>query len=235
MRELIASTDRITAAVARAVVAEWDEIDLPLLAPSLRAIAIQRFSSLRGAFRDLAATAVPGVSQCKELFDALGADAAQRRFGAESLIARALRSAVPPEPEPGIELEHALALELMHPVGVADGAARCGSLAVRFGRESERLTLPSRGEAPIEHRLDLRGRVALFDEAGPFLAAGITALRARPTPATRSLLVAVFLAPAAESEVESAAKSAIDRCERLFRRPANRCTLAIAESLQADR
>jgi DNA/RNA-binding domain of Phe-tRNA-synthetase-like protein len=212
--------ERPAAAVTRFAALIAEDVDLDRQVPALRAALSRAAATLRRAFADLDAGSVPGVLECRALLDLLGADAAQRRAAPDAAVARALRGQAAKDLSPSRLLEQALALEFLTPLAVASHDAVRGDLVVRLGRDDERIEEHDDPQAAAAGRaewLPLRSRVALFDAAGPLLAPGVVAERARPLAATRSLLIALFLPRGlAVEEVERRADACGRRIETLL-------------------
>jgi DNA/RNA-binding domain of Phe-tRNA-synthetase-like protein len=189
MRDLRVEAERAVFAVTRPWIAEWEVVALAELRTSLRAAALSRGAALRGAYRDLAPHAVPGVKDCAELHSALGCDRHQSRLAADVLVARVLRSAAAAEPDPGCELAVASALELLVPIAIDRPLERDGLNTIRFGREDEWIDIAPRGD---HARMPLRGRVALFDRQGPRAVPGVVSAAWRGDSSPGSLRIVAF-------------------------------------------
>lgn len=186
--------ERSLAAIARPLVLTFSGVERFALESAWRAAAIQRAARLRSAYRDLDSRDVPGHDACAEMHARLGIEARTRRAGADVWISRALRAANGFEPDRGAELEQALALELIAPlsVGWLDGPPE--NIAIRFGREGEKLGFDSKNGGR-EH-VSLRGRAVVCIGESPWSTPG-SASNARVAPAGSDAVLVVFLAPGA--------------------------------------
>src|SRR5439155_20803927 len=105
---------------------------------------------------------IPGVSETRALFHALDIDPTKSRPSSEALLRRVLQGKSLPKVNPAVDLCNLCSLEHQLPLGLYDRELVKGTLQVRVGREGE-------GYAGIrKQRVNLRGRLLLADDAGPF-------------------------------------------------------------------
>lgn len=186
--------ERPLAAIARPLVLTFSGVERTALESAWRAAAIQRAARLRSAYRDLDSRDVPGHDACADLHARLGVEAKTRRAGADVWISRALRAANGFEPDRGVELEQALALELVAPlcVGWLDGLPE--NIAIRFGRDGEKLGFDTKNG--VREHVSLRGRAVVCVDESPWATPG-SSWGARVVPPGRDAVLVVFLSPGA--------------------------------------
>jgi hypothetical protein len=221
MLGVTAVVERALAKVARPLVLAWSGVEEEALRPSWRAAAIRRAERLRGAYRDLAASSVPGGAEYVALCGELGIDPKNPRTG-EALLTRAISPAGAFLPERGAELEQALSLDWLVPVATGWTSRLPARVEVRFGRDGE--FFAGGGPKP-DSRRSLRGRALVcFDGEVGAMPGGS---RQAPDPGNgsrRDLVVVAFL-PVADRGGERVART-VRGSEELMRAGADFADLA---------
>ena len=152
---------------------------------------------------------VPGVAETRALFHRLDIDPTKHRPSSEALLRRVLQGRGLPTVNPVVDVCNLCSLEHQLPIGLYDRDKIRGGVEVRVGREGE-------GYPGIrKQRVNLRGRLLLGDDGGPFGAPTSDSLRTAVTEETHSIL-AVWFCPAerASQSLSAALESVSDLLTR---------------------
>lgn len=129
---------------------------------------------------------IPGVAETRGLFHRLDIDPTKTRPSSEALLRRVLQGKGLPRVNPAVDVCNLCSLEHQLPLGLYDREAVRGPVRVRVGAEGE-------GYPGIrKQRVNLKGRLLLADEDGPFGAPTSDSARTSVRVNTKQLLVTVF-------------------------------------------
>src|SRR5262245_33856921 len=110
----------------------------------------------------LAPSEIPGLAPARELYRAFGVDPTRTRPSSEALLRRILQGKPFPEISGPVDLCNLCAVRFLLPIGLYDAARLEGEVTLRRGA-------PGDGYEGIrKDRVNLEGRPALYDAAGPF-------------------------------------------------------------------
>jgi DNA/RNA-binding domain of Phe-tRNA-synthetase-like protein len=165
---------------------EADGLSGDPLPPEFRDVRDAAVSRWLSAYGGRQPSDVPGVAETRELFHTLDIDPTKHRPSSEALLRRVLKGNGLPEVSPVVDACNLASLEHQMPLGLYDRDQVRGIVSVRVGRESEGY------EGIRKQRVNLRGRLLLADETGPFGAPTSDSLRTSVTPATRNVAVVLF-------------------------------------------
>jgi len=129
---------------------------------------------------------IPGLQAARRLYHAAGVDPTRTRPSSEALLRRVLKGQGLPTVNSAVDAGNELSLRLLLPLGLYDATRIRGSVTLRKGREGE--SYP--GIRKVE--VHLAGRLALFDELGPFGSPTSDSPRTCVTEATTELLLVIF-------------------------------------------
>lgn len=122
----------------------------------------------------------------RRLYRDLGLDPTRTRPSSEALLRRVLRGDPFPRILPAVDIGNLCSLDFMLPVGIYDLEMIEGEVTVRLGG-------PGEGYAGIrKERVNLGGRLAVCDAAGPFGNPTSDSDRTKVSPRTRRLLFLIF-------------------------------------------
>lgn len=130
------------------------------------------------------------LQPARELYRRTGEDPTKRRPSSEALLRRVLRGEGLHRINSLVDTCNLCSLEVLLPIGLYDGDRIRGEVTARFGRAGESYESLGKGAYAVE------GRLALFDEDGPFGSPTNDSRRTAITEATTACLMVIF-APAA--------------------------------------
>lgn len=105
---------------------------------------------------------IPGLSAARRLYHAAGVDPTRTRPSSEALLRRVLKGQGLPEVNSAVDAGNELSLRLLLPLGLYDASRIQGGVLLRKGNAGE-------GYPGIrKEEVHLEGRLALFDDVGPF-------------------------------------------------------------------
>ena len=165
---------------------EADSLSSEPLPPAFYAERDQVVARWLSAYGGRQPADVPGVAETRALFHALDIDPTKHRPSSEALLRRVLQGRGLPEVNPVVDACNLASLEHQMPLGLYDRDLVRGIVAVRVGREGEGY------EGIRKQRVNLKDRLLLADENGPFGAPTSDSLRTSVTPATRNVAVVLF-------------------------------------------
>ncbi len=166
---------------------------------------------------------IEGLVPARQLYKSCGVDPTRTRPSSEALLRRALAGKPFPAISNAVDLCNLCAVEFLLPIGLYDADRIDGSATLRRGAAGE--SYPG----IRKDQVNLEGRLALYDAAGPFGNPTSDSLRTCVTPQTRSLFMVIF-APAGypAARMEAHAQSAASLMQQLLGPPGG----AIATSTQ---
>jgi DNA/RNA-binding domain of Phe-tRNA-synthetase-like protein len=129
----------------------------------------------------------------RSMYKAVGIDPTKTRPSSEALLRRVRRGDPLPRVNSLVDVVNWTSVETQLPFGVYDVGHVRGAIVLRLGREGESYPGIRKDE------VHLTGRLALFDDEGPFGNPTSDSARTMVTTATRDALIVVF-APAALRE-----------------------------------
>lgn len=130
---------------------------------------------------------IEGVQETRRLYRAIGIDPTRHRPSSEALCRRILKDKGFPEVNSVVDEINLASLETLLSYGLYDLDKIVGPVVVRKGRSGESYAGIRKGEITIE------GRFCLADDEGPFGNPSSDSLRTCTSPATRALLLVVFV------------------------------------------
>lgn len=105
---------------------------------------------------------IPGLRAARRLYHAAGVDPTRTRPSSEALLRRVLKGQGLPEVNSAVDAGNELSLRLLLPLGLYDASRIQGGITLRKGGAGE-------GYPGIrKEEVHLEGRLALFDDVGPF-------------------------------------------------------------------
>ena len=129
---------------------------------------------------------IPGVAETRALFHKLDIDPTKNRPSSESLLRRVLQGKGMPQVNAVVDVCNLCSLEHQLPLGLYDRDKVRNGIRVRVGRDGE-------GYPGIrKQRVNLKGRLLLADEDGPFGAPTSDSARTSVSSGTCSLVVVLF-------------------------------------------
>jgi DNA/RNA-binding domain of Phe-tRNA-synthetase-like protein len=170
----------------------------------------ERYGALRSA-------EVPGASDARELYKALGLDPTKTRPSSEALLRRALKGEALYRVNTLVDALNLCSLRAQLPFGLYDLERVEPPIVLRRGRAGEAYEGIRKGAVNVD------GRPVLADAQGPFGNPSSDSARTMIRPATRQALVTVY-APAAYSLARLA--GVLDATEETLRRFAGGQTVA---------
>ncbi len=179
-------TDETLRGVLALGLLEADGLSNEPLPPAFRAERDAVVARWLNAYGGRQPSDVPGVAETRALFHALDIDPTKHRPSSEALLRRVLQGRGLPEVLPVVDVCNLASLEHQLPLGLYDRDRVRGIVAVRVGRDGEGY------EGIRKQRVNLRGRLLLADEHGPFGAPTSDSLRTSVTRSTRNVAVVLF-------------------------------------------
>lgn len=129
---------------------------------------------------------IAGLQAARRLYRAAGVDPTRTRPSSEALLRRVLKGQGLPTVNSAVDACNELSLRLLLPLGLYDASRIQGPVTLRKGREGE-------GYPGIRKEdVHLTGRLALFDERGPFGSPTSDSPRTCVTEVSTELLLVVF-------------------------------------------
>jgi len=116
----------------------------------------------RDAYSGRTPSGIEGCRPARRLFRSIGVDPTRMRPASEALLRRVLKGGGLPRINPVVDAVNLLSLRFLLPVGLYDADKIEGDVVLRLGREGEGYQRIGKG------RLNLHGRIGLFDAAGGF-------------------------------------------------------------------
>lgn len=132
---------------------------------------------------------IPGLQPARELYHRTGVDPTKLRPSSEALLRRVLRGEALYQINSLVDICNLCSLEALLPIGLYDSARIRGEITARLGRSGESYESLGKGRYAVE------GRLALFDDDGPFGSPTNDSRRTAITEGTTACLLVVF-APA---------------------------------------
>jgi DNA/RNA-binding domain of Phe-tRNA-synthetase-like protein len=132
---------------------------------------------------------IPNLQAGRELYRRTGVDPTKLRPSSEALLRRVLRGEALYRVNSLVDTCNLCSLEFLLPIGLYDRDHVQGAVTVRLGRGGEAYESLGKGVYAVE------GRLALFDEEGPFGSPTNDSRRTAITEATTACLMVIF-APA---------------------------------------
>lgn len=165
---------------------EAENVVLGTLPPDFEAERDRVTLRLIGLYAGKQPADIPGVAETRALFHQLDIDPTKNRPSSEALLRRVLQGKGMPKVNLVVDVCNLCSLEHQLPLGLYDRDTVKGSVQVRVGREGEGYT------GIRKQRVNLEGRLMLFDDEGPFGAPTADSGRTSVSPQTRNLLVVLF-------------------------------------------
>jgi DNA/RNA-binding domain of Phe-tRNA-synthetase-like protein len=152
---------------------------------------------------------IPGVAETRAMFHQLDIDPTKTRPSSEALLRRVLQGKGLPRVLGAVDVCNLCSLEHQLPLGLYDRDLVKGTIEMRVGREGE-------GYPGIrKQRVNLRGRMLLADQLGPFGAPTSDSARTAVSAQTTNLLVVLFCPlERAGRDLSSALEQIADRLTR---------------------
>ena len=134
-------------------------------------------------------SAIEGLAPARQLYRACGVDPTRTRPSSEALLRRAVGGKPFPQISNAVDVCNLCAVEFLLPIGLYDTGRISGAITLRRGAPGDAYPGIRKDEVHLE------GRLALYDDAGPFGNPTSDSLRTCVTPDARALLMVIF-APA---------------------------------------
>ena len=142
---------------------------------------------------------IPSVQETRSLFHRLGIDPTKHRPSSEALLRRVLQGRGLPTVNSVVDVCNLVSLEHQLPLGLYDRDRLRGPVRVRLGREGE-------GYSGIrKQHVNLRDKLLLADDDGPFGAPTSDSARTSVTETTTNVLVVLFCPADRSTDLLSAA------------------------------
>lgn len=155
----------------------------------------------RAAYSGKTPAEVPGCRAARRLYRSIGVDPTRMRPASEALLRRILKGGEIPRINSAVDTGNVVSLSLLLPIGLYDADRLAGDVTLRIGREGESYDRIGSG------RLNLTGRIGLFDDEGGFGNPTGDSGRTCVTERTERLLFVLF------APVDSAPESLADGCD----------------------
>jgi DNA/RNA-binding domain of Phe-tRNA-synthetase-like protein len=167
--------------------------------------------------------AIEGLAPARQLYRSCGVDPTRTRPSSEALLRRAVAGKPFPQVSNAVDLCNLCAVEFLLPIGLYDSGCINGPITLRRGAPGDAYPGIRKDDVHLE------GRLALYDEAGPFGNPTSDSLRTCVTPQTGALLMVIF-APSGYPAARMAehARGAASLMEQFLAPPGN----AVATSSQ---
>ena len=152
---------------------------------------------------------IEGLQAARKLFRSIGADPTRMRPASEALLRRILKGGELPRINSVVDAANVISLRFLLPIGLYDADKIEGDILLRLGRDDEGYDRIGTG------RLNLHGRIGLFDELGGFGNPTGDSFRTCVDESTTRIFVFLF-APSSfslesmEERIEMAARSVRD-------------------------
>lgn len=158
---------------------------------------------------------IPELQAARELYRRTGVDPTKLRPSSEALLRRVLRGETLYRINALVDTCNLCSLEFLLPIGLYDRDRVRGPITARLGRAGESYESLGKGRYAVE------GRLALFDEAGPFGSPTNDSRRTAVTEATTACLMVIFApAPYPRSRLAEHAGQAAARLRQFTGAPA---------------
>lgn len=129
---------------------------------------------------------IEGLRPARALFRSIGVDPTRMRPASEALLRRVLKGGFIPSINTAVDAVNLVSLELLLPVGLYDADLVVGDIDLRLGEPGEGYERIGSG------RINLEGRIGLFDGKGGFGNPTGDSKRTSVTAATRRLIFVLF-------------------------------------------
>lgn len=166
-------------------------------------------ASLRGKFAGCEPSQVPGLSEARTLYRSFGMDPSRHRPSSEALLRRVLQGKGLYRLGGPVDACNLASLSFLLPIGLYDLAKVRGDILVRTGATGDSYAGIRKDEVHVG------GRLALYDEDGPFGSPTSDSQRTSVEAGTRDLLAVVMATgayPRADMDCD------LDRVSDLYRR-----------------
>jgi DNA/RNA-binding domain of Phe-tRNA-synthetase-like protein len=164
--------------------------------PALTAAIAAEAGAARTAHGTRSIGDVPGIAPVRRLMSALGTDPTKTRPSSEALLRRVLKGQGIHAVNDVVDTVNLASLRWLLPMGLYDLAALRGTLRLARGG-------PGDGYSGIgKERVNLEGRPALFDDAGPFGAPTSDSFRTRVHEGTTRILLVIYAPRGAGADPE---------------------------------
>ncbi len=154
--------------------------------PAIAAAIAAESAAIGARVGDRAISDIPGIAPVRRLFSALGTDPTKTRPSSEALLRRVRKGQGLYAVNNVVDTVNLCSLRWLLPMGLYDLASIRGRL--RLARGNPQDGYPGIGKEWV----NLEGRPALYDEAGPFGAPTSDSFRTRVHEETTSVLLVVF-------------------------------------------
>jgi DNA/RNA-binding domain of Phe-tRNA-synthetase-like protein len=180
---------------------------------ALRAAIDHRCATLAEAHAGKLPSEIPGLAPARQLYKTFGVDPTRIRPSSEALLRRVLKNKPFPEISSAVDVCNLSAIRILLPPGLYDAGAIEGGVVLRRGRPGESFAGIRKADVNLE------GRPALVDDAGPFGNPTSDSLRTSVTGSTRSLWMVVFAPASFDRERLAAEVDAVCQDVRRFLAP----------------
>jgi DNA/RNA-binding domain of Phe-tRNA-synthetase-like protein len=167
-------------------VAEFDRVDLGRDPAELRAELERVCAMLRDRYQGKGWLEIPGVSETRALYKAIGLDPTKVRPSSEALLRRVLKGQALYEVNLVVDTINLCSLEFQLSYGVYDLGTLTPPIEARLGRPGEAYAGIRKGPVHLD------GRICLADQEGPFGNPTSDSARAAISEKSREILVVIF-------------------------------------------
>jgi DNA/RNA-binding domain of Phe-tRNA-synthetase-like protein len=188
------SLDADVRGIVRVGLARAEPVVVGARRPPLHAEIEQMSHTLRHDFGGTQPADIPGIQKARQLYRAFGIDPTRTRPSSEALLRRVLHGKPLPAVNNAVDLCNMAAVAFLLPLGLYDAERIRGEVHLRRGLPGEHF------EGIRKERVNLEGRLTLYDEAGPFGNPTSDSLRTCVGENTRSLWVVIFAPASVETE-----------------------------------
>lgn len=130
--------------------------------PALEAAIRDSEDEARRVYAGKKPSEIDGLQAARRLFRSIGADPTRMRPASEALLRRILKGGSLPRINSAVDAANVVSLRLLLPIGLYDADKVEGDIHLRLGKDDEGYARIGAG------RLNLRGRIGLFDDRGGF-------------------------------------------------------------------
>lgn len=145
--------------------------------------------NMRYDYLDTPASEVPGITEWRQIFKALGIDPSRYRPSSEALVRRVLQNKPFHWVHSGVDINNFLSLQFGLPAGLYNRDRIVGNVALRLGKCNESYARLNGREMSCE------GKLVLADDNGPFGSPFVDSVRTSVTEDATQLLHVFFIHP----------------------------------------
>ncbi|WP_246615680.1 B3/4 domain-containing protein [Aneurinibacillus thermoaerophilus] len=167
----------------------YDNVSLSATPKMLKGRINLFLENIRHDYLDKPITEVPGITEWRRIFKALGIDPSRYRPSSEALVRRVLQNKPFHWIHTGVDINNFLSLQFGLPAGLYDRDKIEGNVCLRLGKKSETYKGLNGREISCE------GKLVLADEQGPFGSPFVDSIRTSVTEEAKRLAHVFYIYP----------------------------------------